>query len=100
MAPRCLFNLAAIAIVLLAPRVVHAQVVGSITGTVTDQTGTPLGGVRIAARSDTQIGGVKSTYSDEPGLLPPARAAAGHLRGHRLGARAEVGGAEGRSAWA
>jgi hypothetical protein len=76
MAPRCLFNLAAIAMALLVPGVVHAQVVGSITGTVFDQTGTPLGGVRIAARSDTQIGGVKVTYSDSqgsfrlPGLQP------------------------------
>ena len=54
----------------------EAQVVGSITGTVTDQTGVGLRGVRIQARSDTQIGGIKSTYTDDqgsyrlPGLQP------------------------------
>jgi hypothetical protein len=66
-----------------------AQVVGSITGTVMDQNGQPLKGVRLAARSDTQIGGAKVTYtSDEgffrlPGLQPgifEVRAAAPHLK--------------------
>ncbi len=53
-----------------------AQVVGSITGTVTDQMGTPLTGVRVSARSDTQIGGAKSSYTSGegsfriPGLQP------------------------------
>jgi hypothetical protein len=53
-----------------------AQVVGSIVGNVLDQMGQPLRGVRISARSDTQIGGEKTTYSSEegafrlPGLQP------------------------------
>src|SRR5687767_12543883 len=53
-----------------------AQVVGAIVGTVFDQDGPPLRGVRISARSDTQIGGEKLTYSSEegsfrlPGLQP------------------------------
>jgi hypothetical protein len=47
----------------------QAQVVGSITGTVTDQTGTPLKGVRITGRSETQIGGAKATYTDEQGFF-------------------------------
>ncbi len=51
-------------------------VVSSIIGTVTDQNGMPLKGVKITARSDTQIGGAKVTYSSEegtfriPGLQP------------------------------
>jgi hypothetical protein len=53
----------------LVPRMLLAQVVGSITGTVTDETGVGLKGVRIAARSDTQIGGTKSAYSDEQGFF-------------------------------
>ena len=46
MAPRCLIVLVAIGAVLV-PAISDAQVVGSITGTVTDQTGMPLRGVRI-----------------------------------------------------
>ena len=53
-----------------------AQVVGSIVGNVFDQAGSPIKGVRIAARSDTQIGGEKVTYTNDegyfrlPGLQP------------------------------
>ena len=53
----------------VAPAIARAQVVGSITGTVTDQTGVPLRGVRISARSDTQIGGAKAVYTDEQGFF-------------------------------
>jgi hypothetical protein len=63
------FHLAAVAIAILVSRPALAQVVGSITGTVYDQTGVPLGGVRIAARSDTQIGGQKTAYSDSQGFF-------------------------------
>jgi hypothetical protein len=57
-----------LAVVLLAQATVLAQVVGSITGTVTDQTGFPLRGVRVSARSDTQIGGAKSAYTNGEGF--------------------------------
>jgi len=48
----------------------------SIVGTVVDQSGQPIKGVRVSARSDTQIGGPKTTYTNEeggfrlPGLIP------------------------------
>jgi hypothetical protein len=51
---------------------------GSLTGTVVDQTGQPVKGVRIIARSDTQIGGAKTAYTNDdgnyriPGLIPGA----------------------------
>src|SRR3954451_15100355 len=49
---------------------------GTLTGTVVDQTGQPVKGVRITARSETQIGGAKSAYTQDdgnyriPGLIP------------------------------
>jgi hypothetical protein len=49
---------------------------GTLTGTVVDQTGQPVKGVRITARSETQIGGAKSAYTNDdgnyriPGLIP------------------------------
>jgi hypothetical protein len=55
--------------VLFCPGLAFAQVVGSITGTVTDQTGMPLKGVRTTARSDTQIGGTKSAYTNDEGFF-------------------------------
>ena len=55
--------------VLVFPGLALAQVVGSITGTVTDQTGMPLRGVKVAARSDTQIGGAKIGYTNEEGFF-------------------------------
>jgi hypothetical protein len=58
----------AAAVALTAPRA-QAQVAGSITGTVIDETGNPLGGVKISARSDTQIGGVKTTYTQPDGTF-------------------------------
>ena len=51
------------------PAVSVAQVVGSITGTVTDQTGSPLSGVKLIARSETQIGGPKVAYSNAEGFF-------------------------------
>jgi hypothetical protein len=47
----------------------QAQVVGSITGTVTDQSGQPLPGIRLVARSETQIGGPKVAYSNAEGFF-------------------------------
>jgi hypothetical protein len=46
-----------------------AQVVGSIVGNVYDQNGRPLSGVRIASRSDTQIGGERIVYTNEEGFF-------------------------------
>jgi hypothetical protein len=49
---------------------------GTLTGTVVDQTGQPVKGVRITARSETQIGGAKTAYTNDegnyriPGLIP------------------------------
>ena len=55
----------------VAPVPVLAQggATGSIIGTVTDQNGQPLKGVKLTARSDDQIGGVKVTYSNEEGTF-------------------------------
>src|SRR5688572_276262 len=54
-------------VVVLVSSTAHAQVAGSIVGNVVDETGNPLPGVRIAVRSDTQIGGTKVTYSASDG---------------------------------
>jgi hypothetical protein len=40
---------------------------GTLLGTVIDQTGNPIKGVKISARSDTQIGGAKVTYTNSEG---------------------------------
>jgi hypothetical protein len=40
---------------------------GSILGSAFDQAGMPLKGVKITIRSDTQIGGARSTYTNEEG---------------------------------
>jgi hypothetical protein len=44
-------------------------VVGSIVGNVFDQTGQPLKGVKVVARSETQIGGAKTTYTSDDGFF-------------------------------
>ena len=53
------------------PATVWAQggATGSITGTVTDQNGQPLKGVKLTAKSDTQIGGAKVVYSNDEGTF-------------------------------
>jgi hypothetical protein len=55
--------------VLANPSRVHAQggVLGSIVGNVFDQTGMPMPGVKIVAKSPTQIGGERTTYSGQDG---------------------------------
>ena len=40
---------------------------GAVIGYVFDQTGSPLRGVRVTLKSPTQIGGAKSTYSNDDG---------------------------------
>jgi hypothetical protein len=59
----------AMAGLLLAPSMVWAQggASGSLLGMVVDQTGQPMSGVKISARSDTQIGGAKVTYTNATG---------------------------------
>jgi Carboxypeptidase regulatory-like domain len=47
----------------------RGQVVGSIVGNVFDQSGAPITGVRISARSATQIGGDKVTYTNDEGFF-------------------------------
>lgn len=42
---------------------------GSLVGNVTDQTGMPIKGVKISAKSPTQIGGSKVTYSNDEGYF-------------------------------
>ncbi len=62
------FVLGAAALMLL-PSVAWAQggASGSLVGMVVDQTGQPMSGVKISARSDTQIGGAKVTYTNDTG---------------------------------
>jgi hypothetical protein len=57
------------AALVLLPAVARAQVTGSIIGTVYDQNGMPLPGVKISARSPTQIGGVRVTYTNGEGAF-------------------------------
>src|SRR5689334_9890729 len=57
------------AALILAPTAARAQVTGSIIGTVYDQNGMPLPGVKISARSPTQIGGVRVTYTNGEGAF-------------------------------
>lgn len=42
---------------------------GTIVGTVLDQTGMPIKGVKISAKSDTNIGGPKVVYSNDEGTF-------------------------------
>jgi hypothetical protein len=51
------------------PSAVLAQggVMGRITGSVYDESGSPIKGVKVTATSDTQIGGPKSAYTDDEG---------------------------------
>jgi hypothetical protein len=68
--PRVLV-IAAFAAATLPTPLVWAQggVSGSITGTVTDQNGQPLKGVKLHATSETQIGGGKTAYTNEEGTF-------------------------------
>lgn len=49
------------------PGAAWAQTTGTLSGTVWDQTGTPLAGVRLTLESPTQIGGAQQAVSDEGG---------------------------------
>src|SRR3954471_20417905 len=40
---------------------------GSVVGSVVDQAGTPIKGVKISVRSDTQIGGTRTVYTNDDG---------------------------------
>lgn len=52
---------------MLLPVVSFAQTTGTISGTVWDQTGTPVAGVNVVIESPTQIGGKQSSVSDQGG---------------------------------
>jgi hypothetical protein len=65
----CLHRLLAVLVFVCLTNPARAQVVGSITGTVTDQTGMPLRGVKVSARSDTQIGGARAAYTNDEGFF-------------------------------
>ncbi len=52
-----------------APAFAQGGVNGSIVGNVFDQTGAPVKGVKVSAKSDTQIGGAKSAYSNDEGYF-------------------------------
>jgi hypothetical protein len=57
-----------LAVVLAAAPAARAQSTSSfIRGTVIDQNGMPIQGVRVVARSATQIGGPKTAYTDAEG---------------------------------
>jgi hypothetical protein len=55
--------------VLMGPAVVWGQggQSGAIIGNVFDQSGMPMSGIKITARSETQIGGARSVYSNAEG---------------------------------
>jgi hypothetical protein len=59
-----------------APTAFAQSGASTILGNVVDQTGQPIKGVRVSARSDTQIGGPKVAYTKDdggyriPGLIP------------------------------
>jgi hypothetical protein len=66
--PRTFALLAALAVWLPAPDArAQGGSHGAIIGNVLDQNGTPLKGVKISARSETQIGGAKVTYTSDEG---------------------------------
>ncbi len=55
----------------IAARPAHPQggTSGSIAGYVFDQTGAPIKGVKVSAKSPTQIGGVKVAYTNDEGYV-------------------------------
>ena len=59
----------ACAAAILTPALARAQTSGSIIGTVYDQNGMPIAGVKISARSPTQIGGTRVTYTNSEGAF-------------------------------
>jgi hypothetical protein len=61
--------LAGLMLALWAPAAAAQGDSGGITGYVFDQSGGPIKGVKIVASSSTQIGGSKTTYSNEEGYF-------------------------------
>lgn len=72
---RGLFALAICAL----PASVFAQATGRISGTVTDQNGQPLKGIKITAKSPTQIGGSRTVYSNDEGSFTIANLMPGNF---------------------
>ena len=69
----------AVAALLLALPAAAQEQTGSIVGVVKDASGAVLPGATVEARSPSSIG-VRSTVTDEQGVVPVPGAAAGHLR--------------------
>ncbi len=75
---RSFFAAILVTVIGFVPALVFAQGgdTGMVIGSVYDQGGNPLKGVKVTARSDTQIGGTKTAYTNDegnfrfPGLLP------------------------------
>src|SRR4051812_18395405 len=62
--------LVAVLCTLLGPSVAFGQSAsGSLVGYVFDQGGTPIKGVKVTTTSPTQIGGAKTTYSNDEGYF-------------------------------
>ena len=59
--------IAAVGLAAAGPALAQRGDSGSIVGYVYDQTGAPLGGVKVTAASDTQIGGRRTTYTKADG---------------------------------
>jgi hypothetical protein len=61
--------LVVLAVATLAPIALAQDGAGTIEGMVLDQTGMPVKGVKVIARSDTQIGGPRVMYSNDQGFF-------------------------------
>ncbi len=68
---RTFSRLVVVAAICALPKLAMAQggVTGSIVGYLFDQGGQPLKGIKIVAKSDTQIGGGKTTYTNDEGFF-------------------------------
>jgi hypothetical protein len=82
--------------VLLAPAFAHAQQTGSITGTVTDESGAVLPGVNVTLSGDRLISGTQTQVSDTNGtyrfdrLVPGGYTVKFELQGFRTVERADI----------
>jgi hypothetical protein len=65
--PRALVALIGAALALLPAATAFGQATGLLEGTVFDQSGTPIRGVKISASSPDQIGGTRVTYTNDEG---------------------------------
>jgi hypothetical protein len=59
----------ALAALTLIPAAALGQATGTLIGNVYDQSGSPVAGVRVRAKVDTQIGGTKTAYTGPDGAF-------------------------------